>query len=276
MPTYDFSHAVVLITGAARGIGRSHSIAFAESGADLALVDLGDEAVAGVDHDVGTAADLEAVAAETDVGSGRTRTFAVDVTAETAVAEVVAETVAELGRIDVLVNNAGTFPVGNLHELPEETWDAVLDTNLKGSWLCSKHVSRHLIDRGEGGSIVHTASTSGLKGVPVGLGHYVVAKHGVVGLTKVQAMELAPHDVRVNAVAPTVVETPGIRTVADTYGTETFVEGGVELAGPANVLDPGDSIDPIDVSEAVKWLASDAARYVTGITLPVDAGYTAK
>lgn len=276
MPTYDFGKTVVLITGAARGIGRAHALAFAESGADLALLDLGGESIAGVDHAVGTGPELEAVAEETASAPGRTLSLTADVTSQPAVERAVEETIEELGRIDVLVNNAGVFPVGSLHELEESAWDAVLNTNLKGTWLCAKHVSRHLIDRGEGGAIVNTASTSGLKGVPPGLGHYIAAKHGVVGLTKAQAMELAPHDIRVNAVAPTIVDTPGIETVAETYGTETFIEGGLELAGPANMLDPGDAMAPADVCEAVKWLASDAARYVTGITLPVDAGYTAK
>jgi NAD(P)-dependent dehydrogenase (short-subunit alcohol dehydrogenase family) len=151
----------------------------------------------------------------------------------------------------------------------------MLETNLKGLWLTSKHVGKHFIERGEGGKIVNTSSSLGIVGGPL-QAHYSSAKHGVLGLTKTLALELAEHDVNVNAVCPTAVDTPMVEESMKAYGEEVFSDM-TELAGPMSVFDPDDpATDPKDISEAFMWLSSEASKYVTGITLPVDAGHTIK
>jgi NAD(P)-dependent dehydrogenase (short-subunit alcohol dehydrogenase family) len=150
----------------------------------------------------------------------------------------------------------------------------MIDTNLKGVWLCSKHVGKHLVERGDGGKIVSTSSIYGLVAGP-GSGHYIAAKHGVLGLTKTLALELAEYDVNVNAVCPTGVDTPMVSGVLEAYGEEALGEA-IEMTGPWNVFDHDAMIESRDITEAYLWLSSDAARYVTGIALPVDAGMLAK
>jgi len=156
----------------------------------------------------------------------------------------------------------------------ENSRDVMLDTVLKGVWLCSKHVGQHMIERGNGGKIISTASTVAHVG-ELGAGHYTAGKHGVVGLTKTLALELAEYDINVNAVSPTGVDTQMISGVAEAVGEEAL-EGMTELGGPTNVFEEGKLLEPQAVSEAYLWLASNAARRVTGIALPVDAGYLAK
>jgi NAD(P)-dependent dehydrogenase (short-subunit alcohol dehydrogenase family) len=159
-------------------------------------------------------------------------------------------------------------------EMPEQQWDEMIDTNLKGVWLCSKHVGQHFVERGDGGKIVTTSSAAGLVGSP-SAGHYVATKHGVLGLTKTLALELAEYDVNVNAVCPTGVQTPMIAGFSEAYGEEMMAEMG-EFSGPWSVFEDVEMIEATDISEAYMWLSSDAARYVTGIGLPVDAGMTSK
>ncbi|RDZ97012.1 SDR family mycofactocin-dependent oxidoreductase, partial [Haloferax sp. Atlit-6N] len=180
----------------------------------------------------------------------------------------------EMGKIDFLANNAGIESIADGVEMDEMTWDEMIDTNLKGVWLCSKHVGQHFIERGDGGNIVSTSSTAGQVGIP-GNAHYVSAKHGVVGLTKTLALELAEYDVNVNAVCPTGVSTPMVDGVLEAYGEEALEEA-TEMTGPWNIFGDGGMIDAADISEAYMWLSSDAARYVTGTALAVDAGLMAK
>ncbi|MFW5956372.1 MAG: SDR family oxidoreductase, partial [Halorhabdus sp.] len=196
-----------------------------------------------------------------------------DVRNEAGVKAAVTEALDTFGAIDVLANNAGIWNVTDLVEMDERRWDELVDSCLKGTWLCAKHIGQHFIERGAGGKIVSTASTAGLVGAK-GSGHYAAAKHGVVGLTKTLALELASHGVNVNAVAPTGVATPMIDGILETTGEEALASVS-DASGSMNVLDE-QLIDPRDVSEAYMWLSSDAARYVTGVTLPVDAGMLAK
>ena len=274
MPEYDFSDKVVFVTGGARGIGRSHALEFARSGADVAIVDLPEDK--GLEYETGSSDQAEDVAAQIEDMGQRGLALGADVSQEAQVEDAVETTLDEFGKIDVLVNNAATFPVEELLEMDEETWDVVLDTNLKGTWLCSKHVGQHMVDRGEGGKIVNMSSTSGLKGIPAGLGHYVASKHGILGLTKTLALELADHEINVNAVCPSTTESEGIDEMVKTYGEESLVEYGSDLAGPFNIFEPGETIPAEEISNAVMWLADDSTPHVTGIALPVDAGFTAK
>ncbi|RLM53950.1 NAD(P)-dependent oxidoreductase [Halobellus sp. Atlit-31R] len=272
MPTYDFDGQVAFVTGAGRGQGRSHAVAYAEAGADVVVTGLS-QGIQTSQYPLATAADLDETVRRVEAEGGRALRLRVDVRDESQVEAAVEEAVAELGRIDVLANNAGLWNVVDLVEMSERRWDELIDSNLKGTWLCAKHVGRHFAERGGGGRIVSTASTAGLVGAK-GSGHYAAAKHGVVGLTKALALELAAHDVTVNAVAPTGVATPMIDGIVDTVG-EAALQSVSDASGSMNVLD-GRLIEPRDVTEAYLWLSSDAARYVTGVTLPVDAGMLAK
>ncbi|MDQ2054572.1 MULTISPECIES: mycofactocin-coupled SDR family oxidoreductase [Halobellus] len=272
VPTYDFSGQVAFVTGAGRGQGRSHAVAYAEHGADVVVTGLS-RGIETSQYPLATADDLDETVRRVEATGQRALRLRVDVRDEAAVEAAVGRAVDEMGKIDILANNAGIWNVTDLVEMDERRWDELVDSNLKGAWLCAKHVGQHFIDRGEGGRIVSTASTAGLVGSK-GSGHYAAAKHGVVGLTKALALELAEYDVTVNAVAPTGVATPMIDGILETVG-EAALNAVSDASGSMNVLDE-QLIDPRDVTEAYLWLASDAARYVTGVTLPVDAGMLAK
>jgi SDR family mycofactocin-dependent oxidoreductase len=275
MPEYDFSGKVAFVTGAAHGQGRSHAQHYAKHGADVAVVDI-NENMETVPYDLGTEDELAETADLVEAEGGEALPIQADVSNEDEVAAAVDQTIDQFGKIDVLANNAGIESIAEGTELDEEMWDELIDVNLKGVWLCSKHVGQHFIERGDGGTIVSTASTSGFSGVPIGNAHYVAAKHGVRGLTKTLALELAEYDVNVNAVAPSAIDTPMVDGMIEAYGEEVMDEGGAALAGPFNVFEPGEMLESRDISEAYMWLSSDAARFVTGITLPVDAGFLAK
>jgi SDR family mycofactocin-dependent oxidoreductase len=273
MPEYDFGDTVAFVTGAARGQGASHAKAYAEHGADVVALDIAgnrDE----VPYNLGSSEELEETVAAIEDHGGRGLAIEADISDAGAVKAAVAEAVDEFGHVDILANNAGIATPTTAIEMSEETWDTLLDINLKGTWLCSKHVAREMVERGAGGKIVNTSSSAGLVGQP-GLAHYAAAKHGVVGLTKAMALELADDDINVNAVCPSAVETPLLPEAAEVYGPESF-ERVSELGGPPSVFPDHELLEPVDVTEAYLWLSSDAARYVTGAAMPVDAGNTAK
>jgi SDR family mycofactocin-dependent oxidoreductase len=272
VPQYDFGDMVAFVTGAGRGQGRSHAVTYAEHGADVVVTDIAG-GVESTPYPLASTADLEQTATLVEEAGARALTVPLDVRDETQVEAAVDAALSEFSHIDVLAHNAGIWTVGDLVAMDERTWDDLLDTNLRGAWLCAKHVGRHFAERGDGGAIVFTSSTAGLVGAS-GSGHYAAAKHGVVGLTKTLALELAEYDVTVNCVAPTGVDTPLIDGIRETVGTEAMAAIS-DLSGAMNVLDE-QLLDPRDVSEAYMWLSSEAARSVTGTVLPVDAGMTAK
>jgi SDR family mycofactocin-dependent oxidoreductase len=274
MVQYDFSGQVAFVTGAARAQGQSHAVEYAKHGADVVVTDIC-ENVDTNPYDLGSREQLEDTAAAVEDAGGESLVVEMDVRDEVQVEAAIEDALDEFGRIDVLANNAGIFNASELVELDEQQWDEMLDTNLKGVWLCSKHFGKHFLERGDGGTIVSTTSGLGMHGA-YSCGHYGAAKWGVRGLTKTLALELAEYDVNVNCIAPTVVDTPMIDGFVEAYGEEILAEMG-ELSGPVNVFHPEDGgIEPQDISEGYMWLSSDAARYVTGITLPIDAGYGAK
>lgn len=271
MPSYDFSGRVAVVTGGARGQGRAHALGFARHGADVVLLDApGTPDV--LQYDLATERALAATADRVAAEGVDVLARSVDVRDESAVRAAVADAVDEFGRVDVLVNNAGVWHVSDAVEIAESAWDVVVDVALRGAWLCAKHVAPVFRTRG-GGRIVNTASTAALVGT-AGSAHYAAAKHGLLGLTKALALELARDGVTVNAVCPTGVDTPLVAGIAEALG-EGALEAVSDRSGSMNVIDE-QLLAPEDVTGAVLWLASDAARYVTGVALPVDAGMTAK
>ncbi|WP_254546578.1 mycofactocin-coupled SDR family oxidoreductase [Halomarina pelagica] len=269
MAEYDFEGRVAFVTGAARGQGRSHALRYAENGADVVVTDVC-ETDEDSTYELSGREQLEETVGLVEERGQDAIGVKVDVSDEAAVERAVGEALDAFGRIDILANNAGVAPVSGLLDLDERTWDYTLDVNLKGMWLTAKHVGRHMVERGEGGRIVNTSSTAGLAASP-GLGHYTAAKHGVVGLTKTLAVELAPHDVTVNAVCPTAVDTEMTSGIVETIDDE--IAAIAEQSGPDNLF--SDILQPEDVSAAFMWLSSDDARFVTGTAIPVAAGATA-
>jgi (+)-trans-carveol dehydrogenase len=265
---------VALVTGAARGQGRSHAVLLAEEGADVVLVDICAQVDAAA-YPLSTLSDLKETARLVEAAGRRALVREADIRDQAALDAAVAAGVAEFGHLDVVVANAGIVDYGALQDIPEETFMTVVDINLGGTWRTLKAVIPTLISQGTGGSIVLTSSVAGMKGMQH-LGHYCATKHGIVGLMKVACLELAPHQVRVNTVNPGGVLTPMIdnamtRNVfrpdleAPTLGDMAEISSGLHPLGIP-------WLEPRDVSEAVLFLASDASRYLTGAVLPVDAG----
>jgi (+)-trans-carveol dehydrogenase len=269
---------VAFITGAARGQGRSHAITLAREGADIIAVDICAQ-VGSVPYPMATPEDLAQTVKEVETLDRRIVATDVDVRDYDALKQALDDGVAQLGRLDIVSANAGIVSYGRVEELPEQTWRDVIDVNLTGEWHAAKAAIPHLRAGGRGGSIILTSSDAGLKALQ-NLAHYVAAKHGVIGLMRTLALELAADFIRVNALAPTSVNTPMIMNEPTYRVFRPDLENPTaeDMAGPAtavNVL-PIPWVEPVDISNAVLWLASEESRYVTGITLPVDAGAAIK
>jgi (+)-trans-carveol dehydrogenase len=269
---------VAFVTGAARGQGRSHAITLAREGADIIAVDICAQ-VGSVPYPMATPEDLAQTVKEVEALDRRIVATDVDVRDYDALKQALDDGVAQLGRLDIVSANAGIVSYGRVEELAEQTWRDVIDTDLTGEWHAAKAAIPHLRAGGRGGSIILTSSDAGLKALQ-NLAHYVAAKHGVIGLMRTLALELAPDFIRVNALAPTSVNTlmimnePTYRVFRPDLENPTAED----MAGPATALNvlPIPWVEPVDISNAVLWLASDESRYVTGITLPVDAGAAIK
>ena len=259
---------VAFITGAARGQGRAHAIRLAEEGADVIAIDICEQ-LESVVYPMGTPEDLdETVRLVKDLGR-RIVASQADVRDAKALRRAFNDGVAELGPVTIVVANAGIGPGG---AAPSDTqWDEVIDVNLKGVWNTGRVAIPSMIEHGQGGAIVLTSSTGGLTGSPsnvAGMLGYTAAKHGVIGLMRSWANYLAPHNIRVNSVAPTTVRTP----MANDGDLSAITQYAPELANSLKNAMPVEAVDARDVANAVAWLASDDARYVTGTVLPVDAG----
>lgn len=271
---------VAFITGAARGQGRSHAIRFAEEGADVIIVDIcadfSSTAYAGA-----TEADLEETVELVEKLGRRAVSAVVDVRDYEALKAALDEGVSTLGRLDIVSANAGIgVPVSMVeaHEISEEAWREMIDVNLSGVWHTAKAAVPHLIAAG-GGSIVLTSSAAGLKGF-LNSANYVAAKHGIVGLMRTMAQELGRHRIRVNSVHPGSVDTKMIQndTLYRTFCPDLENPTREDFAArsvPLHLL-PEPWVEPVDISNAVLFLGSDEARYITGAALPVDLGYVTK
>ncbi|HZD73020.1 MAG TPA: SDR family NAD(P)-dependent oxidoreductase [Actinomycetota bacterium] len=260
-----FEGRVALVTGAAHGQGRAAALALAREGAAVAALDIA-RPLPYPGYAMGSTAELASLRDECRALGSQCLTFEADVRDAAAVAAAVEATVARLGGVDVLFNNAGICGYGLVHELTQEAWDAMIGINLTGTWVVASKVIPHMIRR-RAGVIVNNCSVAGLRGM-ARLSHYAASKFGVLGLTKSWAIELAPHRIRVVAICPTGVNTPMNEGLAELEGASPL-EIAERSAG--NLL-PVPWIEPEDVAEAVLFVASDGARYVTGSTLVVDAG----
>lgn len=269
---------VALISGAARGQGRSHATRLAEEGADIVAFDILDQ-IQTAAHDMGTQEDLDETVREVEALDRRIIAARGDVRVQSDMDAVVQSAVADLGHLDILVANAGIFSYAPAWELTDEQWQDMIDVILTGTWRMVKAAVPSMIEGGRGGSIIITSSTAGLKQIP-NSAHYVAAKTGLVGLMKALAVELAPHNIRVNTVHPTTVSTPMIQNDA-TYRlfrpdlADPTQDDAIEAFAAVNLI-PVPWVEPRDISNAVLWLASDESRFVTGHTLPVDAGFMVK
>ncbi|SEO53789.1 mycofactocin-coupled SDR family oxidoreductase [Trujillonella endophytica] len=266
-----FQGKVAFVTGAARGQGRNHALRLAREGADLLLADACAD-VATVGYALATEADLAETVRLIEAEDRRAVAGRVDVRDGAALRELVDRGVAELGRLDVVVANAGVGGSAPMAEMSDETWQDMIDINLTGVFKTIRAALPHLTS---GASIVLTGSIAAAKGLPNNT-HYTAAKHGLMGIMRALANEVAPQGIRVNCVNPTNVDTPLLfndaiyrlfRPDLEAPGREDVVE----IMRGMHALDTG-WVEPDDVSNAVLFLASEEARYITGIALPVDAG----
>jgi SDR family mycofactocin-dependent oxidoreductase len=267
-----------LVTGAARGMGRAHAVRLAEEGANLIIVDLARKEP-GLAYSQGTPGELAETASLVEAAGRKVLAKTADVRDQAALNGVVAEATDFFGSIDILVSNAGISSQAAATDLTDGDWEKILGVNLVGAWHAAKAVIPGMIERGRGGSIVFISSVAGLQGAPH-QAHYVASKHGIQGLVGALANELGPHDIRVNSVNPGTVDTemalnehllrkyfpdvenPTKDDAAQAFGTFTLL--------------PIPWVQPQDVANAVLWLASDEARTVTGIAIPVDGGMIAR
>jgi SDR family mycofactocin-dependent oxidoreductase len=277
MTTKPLAGRVAFITGAARGQGRAHAVRLASDGADIIAVDLCDQ-IASVPYPLATPDDLAATVKLVEDTGARIVATQADVRDRASLTTALAAGVQQLGgRLDVVVANAGIAPMAG-----EDAWQDVIDVNLTGVFHTVDVAMRPMIKAGNGGSIVLTSSVAGLVGLAspmAGSVGYAAAKHGIVGIMRVYANLLAGHSIRVNSVHPAGVNTPMI----DNEFTRSWLEGlaqesqgsGQTAPNMTNAL-PVQMLEAEDIAAAVAFLASDEARYITGVTLPVDAGFVNK
>jgi (+)-trans-carveol dehydrogenase len=265
---------VAFITGAARGQGRSHALRLAREGARIAAVDIA-ESLPSVPYPGATAADLRQTIELVGQSGGQAIAIEADVRDQAAMDAAASSALAAFGRIDIVCANAGIASGGASWRLSEQQWRDVIDVNLTGVWHTTKAVIPAMIEARRGGSIIITSSITGLQ-ASRNISHYAASKHGVVGLMRALANELAPYGIRVNSVHPATVATemvlnePTYRLFRPDVVNPTL-EDAIPVFRSLNLLDVP-WVEAIDVSNAVAWLASDEARYVTGVTLPIDAG----
>ena len=267
---------VAFITGAARGQGRSHAVRLAQEGADIIAIDVCKRISSNEDIPAPNPDDLAETADLVKNLNRRIVTAEVDVRDYESLKAAVDSGVEQLGRLDIIVANAGIGNGGQtLDHTSEADWTDMIDVNLSGVWKTVKAAVPHMIAGGKGGSIILTSSVGGLKAYPH-TGHYIAAKHGVVGLMRTFAVELGHHFIRVNSVHPTNVNTPLFMN----EGTMKLFRPDLENPGPDDMavvaqmmhVLPIGWVEPVDISNAVLFLASDEARYVTGLPMTIDAG----
>jgi SDR family mycofactocin-dependent oxidoreductase len=271
-----FQGKVVFITGAAHGMGRAHALAFAREGARLVLCDACRQYET-VPYPLARPEELAELAGEIEGMGCEVLAAQADVTNLAEMQALAERARRELGPIDIVVANAGLYSFALSWEMSEAQWDETVNVDLKGVWITCKVAIPHMLER-RSGKIICISSTAGFKGMHA-LAHYVAAKHGVIGLVKTLAIELAPYNINVNAICPTSVDTSMCRNQAiyDAFaggpGPLATYEHMLELMNQLNLFSDRNLLAPEDVSKVVLWLASEEARHLTGAAIPVDAGY---
>ncbi|MET4430360.1 mycofactocin-coupled SDR family oxidoreductase [Mycolicibacterium sp. 624] len=271
----SLSGKVALVTGAARGQGRSHAAFLAEAGADVVVLDICKQ-VATVPYPTSTAEDLDETVALVEKFGRRAYRIECDVRDAAAVAEGVDRAVGELGRLDFAVLNAGVCEVAAAASITPEQWNAVVGTNLSGAFFSAQVAMKHIVNGRSGGAMIFIGSASTLTPVE-SMAHYIASKHGIVGLTKALAKELARHQIRVNVIHPTNCDTPMIQnsTIYELFapGVEQPTRSTVEPIFQQLAALDTPWVAPEDISRAVLYLVSESGRFVTGTQLEVTAGY---
>ena len=274
IPSSNVSGRVALVTGAARGQGRSHAVRLAELGADVVVVDVCAD-IESVPYDQPGPHDLAETVRLVEATGRSAVSVMADVRDAVAMAGAVDTAFSSFGRIDIVCANAGVIQLKPATEISASDWADVIGINLTGAWNTISPAIAPMIEQGRGGSIIITSSAAGVKGPP-NMAHYAASKSGLIGLMRSLAAELGPHRIRVNCIAPTTVDTDMVhwpeayrvfRPDLESPGRDDVVD----IFASLNVL-PVPWIDVADVTNAVAWLASDDSRYVTGIVLPIDAG----
>ncbi len=271
---------VALVTGAGRGQGRSHALRLAAEGADVIAVDVAANSVETISYALASEEDLDSTVKEVESMGRRAVKAVADVRSLSELQQAADTGLSELGKIDIVCANAGIGSWAVAWEMTEQQWKDMIDINLTGVFNTVRATLPSMVERGQGGSVVLTSSTAGLRAY-ANTAHYTAAKHGVIGLMKVLAQEAGPHRIRVNAVCPTTVRTPLVINDA------TFELFAPHLEHPTedDVREPFESlnilpgvawVEPSDVSDAVLFLCSDAAKFITGVALPIDAGNIVK
>ncbi|RVW00970.1 mycofactocin-coupled SDR family oxidoreductase [Rhodococcus spongiicola] len=270
---------IAFVTGAARGQGRSHAVRLAEEGADVIAVDICGNIDTVTHYSLATDQDLQETVAQVEALGRRVVAVKADVRDLAGLQKAFDTGIEQFGHVDIVVANAGIISFGRSWELTAQQWQDMIDVDLTGVYNTAKVAIPSMIDIGRGGSILFTSSTAGLKGLRT-MAHYVAAKHGVVGLMRTMANELGPYNIRVNSIHPGSVDTAMIHN-SGMYGrmspgeSEPSRDSAIPGFLSCNTL-PIPWVDPIDISSAVVFLGSDEARYITGVTFPVDAGLCVK
>jgi NAD(P)-dependent dehydrogenase (short-subunit alcohol dehydrogenase family) len=278
----ELAGKTALITGGARGFGRAMALLFAREGADVAVADIAGELSSERISGMATRDDLGRTAGEIEALGRRALAIRADVTKDDECRRMAETAIDGLGRVDILCANAGVFSLAPSWELSEDEWDTVLGVNLKGVWLTTKYVAPHMMER-RYGKIVITSSRDGLR-AEANYAHYNASKFGVIGYMKSLAIELGPYDINVNAICPTQMadKSQPSRAATHPYWDQVTGKPGTtyeefdEASGRENLFEHGGQPDFGEVAEGALWLASDRSRLVTGLALPMDAGWIAK
>jgi (+)-trans-carveol dehydrogenase len=265
---------VAFVTGAARGQGRSHAVRLAAEGADIIAIDACTQ-LETVPYGLATEADLAETARQIEALDRRVIARKVDVRDLEGLIAAVDEGVAELGRLDIIIANAGISSYSAAADLSEQQWMEMIDVNLNGVWRTYRAGIQHIRAGGQGGAIIITSSVAGMRGIP-NTSHYAAAKHGVVGLMRVLALEHGRERIRVNTIHPTNVNTDMIQNEPTIelflpHKKDPTPEEYQKVARSLNVL-PIPWVEPSTISDMVVFLASPEGQYITGAMIPIDAG----
>ena len=265
---------VALVTGASRGQGRAIASKLASDGADVVVTDVGRD-IAGLDYSMATDEEAQETVALVEEAGQRCLALAVDVRDQSALDEAVATSIETFGQLDIMVANAGVIDLNPFWEITEDEWSTIVDVNLSGAWRSAKAVAAHMRERFSG-SIVFNCSVNGIEGA-WNYAHYVAAKHGVLGLMKAVALELAPYGVRVNATLPAIIVT-GLNDHPKMWARvagrkDATRDEWIDAMRSFHALRGRSGLPPSAVADAIAWLVSDEARHITGVELPVDAGH---